>query len=109
MAIIGKIKDYFKDFYKTNKILFFSVVIFSWLVLTVLIGILIGFRSKSKVIHLSPEEENSRAVATMKEDEEKIIKGEMLSTRNNLDMEQIEYSKNYAKIQKTKKQNNQNQ
>ena len=44
----------------------------------------------------------------MKEDEEKIITGEMLSTRNNLDMEQIEYSKNYAKIQKTKKQNNQN-
>ena len=44
----------------------------------------------------------------MKEDEEKIIKGEMLSTKNNLDMEQMEYSKNYLEVQKTKKQNNQN-
>ena len=108
MAIIGKIKDFFKNLYETKRVLFLTTIISAWFVLTVLIGILIGFRSKSKVVHLSPEEENSRAVAAMKEDEEKIIKGEMLSTRNNLDMEQIEYSKNYAKIQKTKKLNNQN-
>ena len=106
--MIGKIKDFFKNLYETKRVLFLTTIISAWLVLTVLIGILIGFRGKSKVVHLSPEEENSRAVATMKEDEEKIIKGEMLSTKNNLDMEQIEYSKNYAKIQKTKKQNNQN-
>ena len=68
-----------------------------------MIGILIGLNSKSKEVHLSPEEENSMAVSSMKEDEEKIIKGEMLSTKGNLDLEQIEYSKNYVEIQKIKK------
>ena len=98
MAIIGKIKN----LYETKRILFLTTIISAWLVFTILIGIFIGLRSKSKVVHLSPEEENSRAVASMKEDEEKIIKGEMLSTKNNLDMEQMEYSKNYVK----NKQNN---
>ena len=88
--------------YETKRVLFLTTIISAWLVLTVLIGILIGFRSKSKVVHLSPEEENSRAVATMKEDEEKIIKGEMLSTKGNLDIEQMEYSKNYIKNKKNK-------
>lgn len=103
MAIIDKIKDFFIDYYKTKKTLFFGVVILAWLILTVLIGILIGLNSKSKEVHLSPEEENSMAVSSMKEDEEKIIKGEMLSTKGNLDLEQIEYSKNYVEIQKIKK------
>ena len=103
MAIIDKIKDFFIDYYKTKKTLFFGVIISSWLILTVLIGILIGLNSKSKEVHLSPEEENSMAVSSMKEDEEKIIKGEMLSTKGNLDLEQIEYSKNYVEIQKIKK------
>ena len=98
MAIIGKIKN----LYETKRVLFLTTIISAWLVFTILIGIFIGLRSKSKVVHLSPEEENSRAVASMKEDEEKIIKGEMLSTKNNLDMEQMEYSKNYVK----NKQNN---
>ena len=103
MAIIDKIKDFFIDYYKTKKTLFFVVIISAWLILTVLIGIFIGLNSKSKEVHLSPEEENSMAVSSMKEDEEKIIKGEMLSTRGNLDLEQIEYSKNYVEIQKIKK------
>ena len=98
MAIIGKIKN----LYETKRILFLTTIISAWLIFMILIGIFIGLRSKSKVVHLSPEEENSRAVASMKEDEEKIIKGEMLSTKNNLDMEQMEYSKNYVK----NKQNN---
>ena len=38
----------------------------------------------------------------MEEDEEKIIKGEMLSTKGNLDIEQMEYSKNYIKNKKNK-------
>lgn len=105
MAMIGKIKDFFKNLYETKRVLFLTTIVSAWLVLTILIGIFIGLRSKSKVVHLSPEEENSMAISSMKEDEEKIIKGEMLSTKNNLDMEQIEYSKNYAKIQKIKKQN----
>ena len=103
MAIIDKIKDFFIDYYKTKKTLFFGFIISAWLILTVLIGILIGLNSKSKEVHLSPEEENSMAVSSMKEDEEKIIKGEMLSTKGNLDLEQIEYSKNYVEIQKIKK------
>lgn len=97
MAIIEKVKN----FYKTKRILFF-VVIFVWLILTILSGILIGLYSNSKVIYLSPEEENERAVANMEEDEEKIIKGEMLSTKGNLDIEQMEYSKNYIKNKKNK-------
>lgn len=97
MAIIEKVKN----FYKTKRILFF-LVIFVWLILTILSGILIGLYSNSKVIYLSPEEENSRAAANMEEDEEKIIKGEMLSTKGNLDIEQMEYSKNYIKNKKNK-------
>ena len=97
MAIIEKVKN----FYKTKRILFF-VVIFVWLILTILSGILIGLYSNSKVIYFSPEEENARAVANMEEDEEKIIKGEMLSTKGNLDIEQMEYSKNYIKNKKNK-------
>lgn len=97
MAIIEKVKN----FYKTKRILFF-VVIFVWLILTILSGILIGLYSNSKVIYLSPEEENARAVANMEEDEEKIIKGEMLSTKGNLDIEQMEYSKNYIKNKRNK-------
>ena len=97
MAIIEKVKH----FYKTKRILFF-VVIFVWLILSILSGILIGLYSNSKVIYLSPEEENERAVANMEEDEEKIIKGEMLSTKGNLDIEQMEYSKNYIKNKKNK-------
>ncbi|WP_242003782.1 hypothetical protein [Brachyspira aalborgi] len=97
MAIIEKVKN----FYKTKRILFF-VVIFVWLILTILLGILIGLYSNSKVIYLSHEEENARAVANMEEDEEKIIKGEMLSTKGNLDIEQMEYSKNYIKNKKNK-------
>lgn len=97
MAIIEKVKN----FYKTKRILFF-VVIFVWLILTILSGILIGLYSNSKVIYLSHEEENARAVANMEEDEEKIIKGEMLSTKGNLDIEQMEYSKNYIKNKKNK-------
>ena len=97
MAIIEKVKN----FYKTKRILFF-VVICVWLILTILSGILIGLYSNSKVIYLSPEEENARARANMEEDEEKIIKGEMLSTKGNLDIEQMEYSKNYIKNKKNK-------
>lgn len=97
MTIIEKVKN----FYKTKRILFF-VVIFVWLILTILSGILIGLYSNSKVIYLSPEEENARAAANMEEDEEKIIKGEMLSTKGNLDIEQMEYSKNYIKNKKNK-------
>ena len=52
MAIIEKVKN----FYKTKRILFF-VVIFVWLILTILSGILIGLYSNSKVIYLSPEED----------------------------------------------------
>ena len=55
MAIIGKIKDFFKNLYETKRVLFLTTIISAWFVLTVLIGILIGFRSKSKVVPLSPE------------------------------------------------------
>ena len=83
-----------KNFYNTKKKLFFLIIIL-WLLLTVSLGVLIGSCSKPKVIPLTPEEENSKAINNMKEDEEKIIKGEMLSTKDNLTFEELEYSRNY--------------
>lgn len=100
MTIIEKIKT----FYERKKALFFAAVISAWLILTIITGILIGLYGKSRVVHLSPEEENSRAIANMKEDEEKIIKGEMMSTKENLDMEQIEYSKKYIENKKRQRE-----
>ncbi|PCG20807.1 hypothetical protein [Brachyspira sp. G79] len=88
-----------KDFYKTKKILFFAII-FIWLLLTILSGILIGSCSKPKVIPLTPEEENSKAINIIKEDEEKILKGEMLSTKNNLDFDELKYSRNYTESRK---------
>lgn len=88
-----------KDFYKTKKILFFAII-FVWLLLTILLGILIGSCSKPKVIPLTPEEENSKAINIIKEDEEKILKGEMLSTKNNLDFDELKYSRNYTESRK---------
>ncbi|WP_297208537.1 hypothetical protein [uncultured Brachyspira sp.] len=88
-----------KNFYNTKKKLFFLIIIL-WLLLTIGIGVLIGSCSKPKVIPLTPEEENSKAVNNMKEDEEKIIKGEMLSTKNNLDFDELEYSRNYTENRK---------
>lgn len=95
--------DKLRNFYKTKKALFFTSIISVWLILTMVIGILIGLYGKSRVVHLSPEEENSRAIANMKEDEEKIIKGEMMSTKENLDIEQMEYSKKYVENKKQKR------
>ena len=97
MTIIEK----FKDLYKTKRILFFAIIL-AWLIFTIFVGILIGLYGNSKVVYLSPEEENARAIANMEEDEEKIIKGELLSTKGNLDIEQMEYSKNYIENKKNK-------
>ena len=88
-----------KNFYNTKKKLFFLIIIL-WLLLTVSLGVLIGSCSKPKVIPLTLEEENSKAINNMKEDEEKIIKGEMLSTKDNLTFEELEYSRNYTENRK---------
>lgn len=88
-----------KDFYKTKKILFF-IIIFIWLLLVIVSGILIGSCSRPKVIPLTPEEENSKAINIIKEDEEKILKGEMLSTKENLTFEDLEYSRNFVESRK---------
>ncbi|WP_028330464.1 hypothetical protein [Brachyspira alvinipulli] len=88
-----------KNFYNTKKKLFFLIIIL-WLLLTVSLGVIIGSCSKPKVIPLTPEEENSKAINNMKEDEEKIIKGEMLSTKDNLTFEELEYSRNYTENRK---------
>lgn len=88
-----------KDFYRTKKILFF-IIVFVWLLLVILSGILIGSCSKPKVIPLSPEEENSKAINILKEDEEKILKGEMLSTKENLSFEDLDYSRNFVESRK---------
>lgn len=88
-----------KDFYKTKKILFF-IILFIWLLLTVLFGVLIGLNSSPNTIPLTPEEENSKAHNIIKEDEEKILKGEMLSTKENLSFDDLEYSRNFIESRK---------
>ncbi|MEI0478353.1 hypothetical protein R4K48_03480 [Brachyspira pulli] len=88
-----------KDFYKTKKILFFGIILL-WLLLTVGVGILIGSCTKPKVIPLTPEEENSKAINIIEEDDEKVLKGEMLSTKNNLNFEELRYSRNYVESRK---------
>ena len=88
-----------KDFYRTKKILFF-IILFVWLLLVVVSGVLIGSCSRPKVIPLTPEEENSKAINILKEDEEKILKGEMLSTKENLSFEDLEHSRNFVESRK---------
>ncbi|WP_295157644.1 hypothetical protein [uncultured Brachyspira sp.] len=88
-----------KDFYKTKKILFF-IILFIWLLSTVLFGVLIGLNSSPNTIPLTPEEENSKAHNIIKEDEEKILKGEMLSTKENLSFDDLEYSRNFIESRK---------
>ena len=88
-----------KNFYNTRRTLFFLIIIV-WLLFAVGLGAIIGSCSKPKIIPLTPEEENSKVINTMKEDEEKIIKGEMLSTENNLTFEELEYSRNYTENRK---------
>ena len=88
-----------KDFYNTKKILFFGIILL-WLLLTVGVGILIGSCTKPKVIPLTPEEENSKAINIIEEDDEKVLKGEMLSTKNNLNFEELRYSRNYVESRK---------
>ena len=88
-----------KNFYNTRRTLFFLIIIV-WLLFAVGLGAIIGSCSKTKIIPLTPEEENSKVINTMKEDEEKIIKGEMLSTENNLTFEELEYSRNYTENRK---------
>ncbi|MEI0487074.1 hypothetical protein [Brachyspira intermedia] len=88
-----------KNFYRTKKILFF-IILFVWLLLVVVSGVLIGSCSRPKVIPLTPEEENSKAINILKEDEEKILKGEMLSTKENLSFEDLEHSRNFVESRK---------
>ena len=89
----------FINFYKTKKILFF-IITFVWLLLIILLGVFIGFNSKPDVIPLTPEEENSKALNTIKEDNEKILKGEMLSTKENLSLDDLQYSRNFVESRK---------
>ena len=91
----------FINFYKTKKILFF-IITFVWLLLIVLLGVFIGFNSKPDVIPLTPEEENSKALNTIKEDNEKILKGETLSTKENLSLDDLQYSRNFVESRKNR-------
>ncbi|MEI0670862.1 hypothetical protein [Brachyspira pulli] len=61
---------------------------------------MIGSCTKPKVIPLTPEEENSKAINIIEEDDEKVLKGEMLSTKNNLNFEELRYSRNYVESRK---------
>jgi len=100
--MFDKIKNSVKDFYEAKKTLVF-VMVFAFFIITVSVGVLIGLYGRPKVVPLTPEEENLRAILEMKDDEKKIIQGEMLSTKNNLDFEQLEYSRNYVESLKNKR------
>lgn len=81
---------------KIKKLYLFAIII-TWLILTILIGVFIGLNSKPNIMPLSPEEENARIINSLKHDEEKILKGDMLSTKNNLNFDELEYSRNFIK------------
>lgn len=90
-----------KDFYNSKKKIVY-IVVSSWFIFVVFIGVLIGLFSKPKLIGLSPEEENARSMKIIKGDDEKIYSGKILSTKNNLDFQSLEYSRNYIKSRNTK-------
>lgn len=90
-----------KNFYNTKRNISIIIIV-SWIIITIGSGIVIGRCSREKIIPLTPEEENAKILLELKGEDEKIIKGEILSTKDNLSFEQLEYSSNYVKNRKKK-------
>ncbi|MEI0532139.1 hypothetical protein R4I97_11325 [Brachyspira pilosicoli] len=97
-----KIIDKIKYFYAEKRKLFI-IILSSWFVFIVLIGVIIGLNKEPDIVPLTPEEENAMiSNDIIKNDDKKIIEGEMLSTKNNLSFEELERSRNYVESRKNK-------
>ena len=97
-----KIVDKIKYFYSEKRKLFI-IILSSWFVFIVLIGVIIGLNREPDIVPLTPEEENAMiSNDIIKDDDKKIMEGEMLSTKNNLSFEELERSRNYVESRKNK-------
>lgn len=100
--MLKKIIDKIKYFYAEKRKLFI-IILSSWFVFIILIGVIIGVNKKPGIVPLTPEEENAMiSNDIIKNDDKKIIEGEMLSTKNNLSFEELERSRNYVESRKNK-------
>lgn len=100
--MLKKIIDKIKYFYAEKRKLFI-IILSSWFVFIILIGVIIGINKKPDIVPLTPEEENAMiSNDIIKNDDKKIIEGEMLSTKNNLSFEELERSRNYVESRKNK-------
>ncbi|WP_157146613.1 hypothetical protein [Brachyspira pilosicoli] len=100
--MLKKIIDKIKYFYAEKRKLFI-IILSSWFVFIILIGVVIGVNKKPDIVPLTPEEENAMiSNDIIKNDDKKIIEGEMLSTKNNLSFEELERSRNYVESRKNK-------
>ena len=100
--MLKKIINRIKYFYAEKRKLFI-IILSSWFVFIILIGVIIGVNKKPDIVPLTPEEENAMiSNDIIKNDDKKIIEGEMLSTKNNLSFEELERSRNYVESRKNK-------
>ena len=100
--MLKKIIDKLKYFYAEKRKLFI-IILSSWFVFIILIGVIIGVNKKPDIVPLTPEEENAMiSNDIIKNDDKTIIEGEMLSTKNNLSFEELERSRNYVESRKNK-------
>ncbi|WP_157150367.1 hypothetical protein [Brachyspira sp. SAP_772] len=100
--MLKKIIDKIKYFYAEKRKLFI-IILSSWFVFIVLIGVIIGLNQKPDVVPLTPEEENAMiSNDIIKNDDKKVMEGEILSTKNNLSFEELERSRNYVESRKNK-------
>ena len=100
--MLKKIIDKIKYFYAEKRKLFI-IILSSWFVFIILIGVIIGVNKKPDIVPLTPEEENAMiSNDIIKNDDKKIIEGEMLSTKNNLSFEELKRSRNYVESRKNK-------
>lgn len=100
--MLKKIIDKIKYFYAEKKKLFI-IILSSWFVFIIVVGIVIGLNKKPDIVPLTPEEENAMiSNEIIRNDDKRIMEGEMLSTKNNLSFEELERSRNYVESRKNK-------
>ena len=100
--MLKKIINRIKYFYAEKRKLFI-IILSSWFVFIIVIGIVLGLNQKPDIVPLTPEEENAMiSNDIIKDDDKKIMEGEMLSTKNNLSFEELERSRNYVESRKNK-------
>ena len=100
--MLKKIINRIKYFYAEKRKLFI-IILSSWFVFIIVIGIVLGLNQKPDIVPLTPEEENAMiSNDIIKNDDKKVMEGEMLSTKNNLSFEELERSRNYVESRKNK-------